>query len=200
MASLPNPLESRTADHPVEELFLKRWSPRAMTGEAVAQEELDRLFEAARWAPSTYNEQEWRFLYAHRDGDHWQTFFDLLVEANQTWCRQAGVLVLAISKKTFTANGKPNPVHTLDCGMAVQNLLLQSATMENVVTHAMAGFNRSQAQSALGIPDDYSVECMIAIGRPGNPDELPEALRSREAVSDRKPITEFTAEGPFDFH
>ncbi len=91
----PDPLSVRQADHPIQPLFLQRWSSRAMNGQPVSASDLARLFEAARWAPSTYNEQEWRFLYAHRDGPHWPTFFDLLMEANQVWCRQAGVLVVA---------------------------------------------------------------------------------------------------------
>lgn len=199
MSRLPNALESRTAAHPIEELFLKRWSPRAMTGESIPQTELNRLFEAARWAPSTYNEQEWRFLFAHRDSDHWKTFFNLLVEANQVWCKNAGVLIVAISKKTFTANGKPNPVHALDCGMAVQNLMLQAAAMDNLITHGMSGFDRNRTRLELQIPDDYDPECMIAVGRPGDPQNLPPQLQEREVVSGRKPIEMFTREGRFGF-
>ena len=85
MAALPDPLAVRQADHEVDPLFVKRWSPRAMSGEAVEQSLLNRLLEAARWAPSTYNEQEWRFLYAHRETPHFQTFFELLLEGNQAW-------------------------------------------------------------------------------------------------------------------
>ena len=84
-----------------------------------------RLFEAARWAPSTYNEQEWRFLYAANGRRHWPTFFGLLMEANQLWCKNASVLVVVLSHKVFTRNGNPNPVHTFDAGLASQNLLLQ---------------------------------------------------------------------------
>jgi len=199
MSDLPDPLQHRTADNPIEGLFLQRWSPRAMTGEAISQADLARLFEAARWAPSTYNEQEWRFLYGHRDTEHWTTFFNLLMEANQAWCANAGVLVLVISKKTFAKNGKPNPVHTFDAGLATQNLLLQAASME-LVAHPMAGFNRSQTQSVLRIPDDYAVEAMIAIGHPGQIDDLPEPMRAGERKpTGRKPIGEFTAAGHFSF-
>ena len=172
MGTLPNALEHRQADHPIDSLFLRRWSPRAMTGEAMTQDELNCLFEAARWAPSTYNEQEWRFLYAHRDTPHWQTFFDLLVEGNQAWCVNAGVLCLVASHKVFARNGKPNPVHTFDSGAAFENLCLQGTTMELVV-HGMAGFNRGKARTDLQIPDDYEVEAMFAVGRPGDIDSLP---------------------------
>lgn len=199
MSALPNPLEHRSADHDILDLFLKRWSPRAMTGEAVPQATLLRLFEAARWAPSTYNEQEWRFLYAHRDTDHWPTFFNLLMEANQAWCKNAGVLIVALSKKTFTLNGKPNPVHAIDTGMAIENLFLQAASLPDVIAHGMAGFDRGRARVDLQIPDDYDVQCMIALGRPGDPDQLPEMLREREVPTGRKPVGEFARAGKFSF-
>jgi len=199
MGQLPDPLASRQADHKILDLFMQRWSPRALTGEPVPQHTLDQLFEAARWAPSTYNEQEWRFLYAHRETEHWNDFFSLLVEGNQLWCVNAGVLIVAMSKKTFTQNGKPNPVHSIDTGMAIQNLFLQAASMPDVVAHGMLGFDRARTRHLLQVPDDYEVECMIAVGRPGDPDLLPEALRAREVVSGRKKITEFAQPGKFQF-
>lgn len=195
---LPNPLDLRRADHDIEPLFLQRWSPRAMNGESVDQASLSRLFEAARWAASSYNEQEWRFLYAHRKSDHWDTFFNLLLEANQAWCVKAGVLIVVLSKKTFTRNGKPNGVHSLDTGMALGNLLLQAASM-GLVGHGMAGFNASAARQQLQVPDDYHVECMVAVGHPGNPLDLPENLRGGEIPSGRKPIGEFAKAGMFAF-
>lgn len=198
MSSLPDPMAHREADHPIESLFLKRWSPRAMSGEAVSQKELNSLIEAARWAPSTYNEQEWRFLYAHRDTDHWGVFFDLLMEANQTWCSEAGVLCVVASHKVFERNGKPNPVHTFDSGAAFENFCLQGAAM-GLVVHGMAGFNRNKAQADLQIPDDYEVEAMIAVGRPGNVDKLPSELQEREVPTGRKPIAEISCEGKFSF-
>jgi nitroreductase len=169
-----------------------------MTGEALRDDELSTLFEAARWAPSTYNEQEWRFLYARRDGAHWQTFFDLLAEGNRAWCHRAAVLVVALSHKVFARNGKPNPVHTFDTGAAFENLALQGTAM-GLVVHGMMGFDYERARSALGVPDDYAVDAMFAIGRPGDPDELPEQLRKIEVPSGRKPISEFTREGRFAF-
>lgn len=198
MSQLPDPLEHRSADHPIEELFLKRWSPRAFSGQAVSQAELSRLLEAARWAPSTYNEQEWRFLYAHRDGPHWPAFFGLLVDLNQAWCQHAGVLIVVVSHKVFARNGKPNPVHTFDSGLASQNLLLQATAM-NLAAHAMAGFDRGKARIALKVPDDFDVEAMIAIGHPGDPATLPPELREREVPSGRRPIAEISCEGPFSF-
>ena len=198
MSQLPDPLEHRKADWPIEPIFLKRWSPRAMTGESLRDDELMTLFEAARWAPSTYNEQEWRFLYARRDSAHWQTFFDLLAEANQVWCKRAAALVVVLSHKVFTRNGKPNPVHTFDSGSAFENLALQGGAM-GLVVHGMAGFDRDRARSALKVPHDYDVEAMIALGRPGTPRDLPEELQKIEKPSGRKKVNEIAREGPFAF-
>jgi nitroreductase len=126
--------EVRKADYPIDNLFLDRWSPRAMSGEAISQEELMPLFEAARWAPSSYNNQPWRFLYAHRDTEQWKLFFDLLVEFNQGWARNAGVLVLFISKNTLDMNGEPAPTHSFDTGAAWENLALQG-WLKGLVVH-----------------------------------------------------------------
>lgn len=199
MSALPDPLDHRRADHAIEDLFLRRWSPRAMSGEAVSEADLDRLFEAARWAPSTYNEQEWRFLYSLANGEEWPAFFNLLMDANQAWCHRAGALIVGLSSKTFSRNGKPNPVHTLDCGLAVENLLLQGAAM-GLVCHAMAGFDRGRARLALGVPDDFDVEVMIAVGHPGSIDALPEGYQDLDrAPSDRKPLGEIRCRGTFSF-
>jgi nitroreductase len=196
MATLPDPLAHRTADHPIESLFLRRWSPRAMSGEPVTAAELARLFEAARWAPSTYNEQEWRFRYAHRGTAHWATFLGLLVEANRAWCGEAGVLAVVFARTTFTRNGKPNPVHLFDCGAAFENLALQGASM-GLVVHGMAGFDWQRAASELHAPPEHVPAAMFAVGRPGDPAKLPPELREREVPSGRKPIAATAGEGPF---
>lgn len=198
MAKLPNAADHRKADHAIEPIFINRWSPRAMSGEPVTQDELNRLFEAARWAPSTYNEQEWRFLYGRRDTSNWNLFFNLLMEANQAWCGRADALIVVLSKKTFTQNGKPNPVHTFDAGAAFENLALQGGTM-GLVIHGMAGFDRDKARNSLKVPEDFAIEAMIAVGRPGDPAELPEPLRAREVPTGRKLIAEISREGVFAF-
>lgn len=198
MAKLFDATEVRSVDHPVESIFVRRWSPRAMSGEGISDAEMMSLFEAARWAPSTYNEQEWRFLYARRDTPHWQTFFDLLVEANQGWCDKAALLGLVVSHKVFSRNGKPNPVHTFDSGLAYENLALQGAAM-GLVVHGMAGFDQDAARDKLKVPDDYAVEAMFAVGRPGDQDDLSEEMREKEQPSGRKPVKEIICEGPFAF-
>jgi nitroreductase len=198
MAVLPRGREHRTPDHAIEPLFLDRWSPRAMSGEPIDERELMRLFEAARWAPSTYNEQEWRFLYARRESPHWPAFFGLLMEANQVWCARAAVLMVVLSHKVFTRDGRANPVHTFDAGAAFENLALQGTAM-GLVVHGMAGFDRDKARATLRVPDDYDVEAMVAVGHPGDPESLPEPLRAREAPSGRKAVGEIAREGPFAF-
>jgi nitroreductase len=193
-----NALEIRKPDHSIEPLFVARWSPRAMSGEPLSDEEMRTLFEAARWAPSTYNEQEWRFLYARRGSPQWPSFFDLLVEGNKAWCERAAMLVVILAHKVFSRNGKPNPVHVFDCGCAFENLALQGTAM-GLVVHGMQGFDYDKARTALHVPDDYAVVAMFAAGRPGDPSLLPEPVREREQPSDRKPVTEIICEGEFSF-
>src|SRR5712692_8111069 len=168
MSKLPEPLQHRQADRPIETLFLKRWSPRAMSGQSLIEEELLTLFEAARWAPSTYNEQEWRFLYARRDTPQWPLFFELLVEGNRAWCQRAALLSVILAHKVFQRSGKPNPVHVFDSGLAFENLALQG-TATGLVVHGMQGFDFEKARKTLSVPDDYAVCAMFAVGRPGNP-------------------------------
>ena len=190
--------EKRTADYPIDDLFLSRWSPRAMTGEAIAEEDLLTLFEAARWAPSSYNNQPWRFLYARRDTEHWQTFFDLMVEFNQSWAKNAAVLVVFISRTHFQFNGEPSVTHSFDTGAAWENLALQG-WRKGFVVHGMQGFDYEAARSALSIPKEFAVEAMAAIGLPADPATLPPELREKEAPSERRKLEESICEGPFCF-
>lgn len=189
--------QTRKADHAIDPIFLHRWSPRAMSGATLTQEELLTLFEAARWAPSSYNEQEWRFLYARRETPHWPLFFGLLLEANQAWCQRAAVLVVVLARKVFTRNSKPNPVHLFDAGSAWENLALQAASM-GLVAHGMAGFNFANARSLLQVPEHFDVAAMVALGRPGNPADLPPELREREVLNNRRPVAESICEGLYD--
>ena len=169
-----------------------------MNGQPISDEQMLTLFEAARWAPSTYNEQEWRFLYARRDTPEWPQFFELLAEPNQAWCKNAAMLVLIAAHKVFARNGKPNPVHLFDCGSAFENLCLQGTAM-GLVVHGMSGFDYEKAPGALAIPDDYAVAAMFAVGQPGNPDELPEGMRAIEVPSGRRSVRESIREGKFAF-
>lgn len=196
MSAPPDPLAVRRPDHPIEPIFLRRWSPRAMSGQPITDAERDTLFEAARWAPSTRNEQEWLFLYAANGSAHWPTFFNLLADGNKVWCDKAALLVVVTSRTLFTNTGAPNPVHAFDAGSAWENLALQAAAM-GLVAHGMAGFDYARARKELNVPADRSVDAMIAIGRPGDPADLPEDLRAREVPSQRKPVSEISREGGF---
>jgi nitroreductase len=186
----------RRADYPIDPLFVDRWSARAMTGEPIDNQELFRLFEAARWAPSAGNSQPWRIFYAHRDTEQWPLFFDLLVESNQAWCRLAAVLVVFASSTIREGSGKPLVTHSYDTGSAWENFFLQGMKL-GLVVHGMAGFDYARAKRDLQMPDELKVEAMAAVGRPGPLENLPESFRPRETPSLRKPISEFVFEGGF---
>ena len=188
-----NVKEHREAEYPVDDIFINRWSPRAMSGDPVSKDELMSLFEAARWAPSSFNNQSWRFLYSLKGSDTWDTFFDLLLEGNKTWVKNAGALVVILSKTTFDYNGKPSKTHAFDSGAAWQNFALQGS-INGLVIHGMQGFDYDRAKSELQIPGEYEVQAMAAIGKPGDPDDLPEALREKDIPSGRKNVSEIALE------
>jgi len=167
-----------------------------MSGEPITEEELFTLFEAARWAPSSFNNQPWRMLYARRDTPHWPLFFDLLVEFNQTWAKNAAALVVFISKTTFDHNGEPAATHSFDAGAAWENFALQG-TQRGLVIHGMQGFDYAKARTALNIPEAFQVEAMVVVGKPGRKEDLPEKLQERETPNDRRKLTETVFEGPF---
>ena len=186
----------RKADHDINPLMLNRWSPRAMSGEEISDEDLMRLFEAARWAPSSYNGQPWRFIYAKRNTEYWDSLFNLMATSNKTWAKNAAVLVVMISRKNFEHTEKPSVTHQFDSGSAWENLALQAET-QHLVTHGMQGFDYQKAKDELAIPDSYDVMAMIAIGKPAPKETLPSELQQRESPSNRKPLSELIMEGRF---
>jgi nitroreductase len=190
----------RQADYPINPIFTERWSPRAFTGETISEQELFTLFEAARWAPSSYNSQPWRFFYARRDTPNWETFFNLLAEGNKGWAGQASALVILASKITMKIPGKDVPIesysHSLDAGAAWAYLALQ-AQMSGWAAHAMVGFDMPRAAQDLEIPADYRIETAIAIGRRGDPASLPAPIQAREFPSNRNAISSLVREGRF---
>ena len=190
--------EIRKADFPIEPLLLDRWSPRAMSVEEISEEELMRLFEAARWAPSSFNGQQWRALYARRGTEHWPVFFNLLVDANKIWAKNAAVLVVFISRKRFEHDNEPSVTHSYDTGAAWQNFALQGFR-QGLVVHGMEGFDYERARAELRIPDEFQVEAMAAVGKPAPKEVLPEKLQKRESPNDRREVTESIREGPFRF-
>lgn len=190
----------REAGHPVEPLFLERWSPRAFTGEEIPSAELNSLFEAARWAPSSFNSQPWRFLYARRGTPAFETFLALLNPYNQQWAKNAAVLIIALSAKSFVRPGSDETLvsrtHSFDTGAAWALLALQ-ATKLGWHAHGIGGFDAEKARTALNVPDDVSVEIAIAVGRRGEPSLLPESFHKGETPNGRRPISETAFEGAF---
>ena len=191
---------ARIANHPINSLFLDRWSPRAFTGETISEAELASLFEAARWAPSSFNSQPWRFIYARKDGPHWDKFLGLLIEFNRSWASQAAALVFMVSREKFLPPGASEEIvshsHSFDAGAAWASLAFQ-AKFSGWDSHAMAGFDLPQSYQVLGVPPGYRVEAAVAIGRRGDPSLLPEKVAAREYPSDRRPLTELAFEGGF---
>ena len=190
----------RVADHPINRVFLDRWSPRAFTGETMPEAELATILEAGRWAPSAYNSQPWRFLYARKGTASWETLLGLLVEFNQLWAREAAALIVMVSRETMLPPGAtaeiPSHSHSFDAGAAWANIALQ-ATLSGWHAHAMVGFDMTRSREALNIPAGYRVEAAIAIGRRGPASLLPEKLAARERPSDRRPLTDLALEGGF---
>jgi nitroreductase len=185
----------RKPENDVHEIFISRWSPRAMSGEEIDEATLKTLFEAARWAPSANNNQPWRFIYARRNTPYWNTLFGLMNEGNQIWAKNAAVLIVVISKTTFDS-GKPARTHSYDAGAAWVSLALQGS-LKNLVVHGMQGFDYDRAKKELQVPDDYSVEAMIAVGRHGKKEDLPDYQQEREFPSSRKSFAEIAMEGIF---
>ena len=193
-------MTSRHADHPIDPLLLERWSPRAFDGSLVQQEDLDTMLEAARWAPSAFNSQPWRILYAHRGDSHWQMFLDALVPYNRDWAQHSAVLVYFLSDTLpFTdKSGEPSPslTHSYDAGAAWMLLALQAWRM-GYYAHGMSGIDLDLAREALEVPDRYLINAAAAIGRQGDPSTLNEKLRAREVPSGRKPVADFAFRGSF---
>ncbi len=185
----------REAEHAIDAAFVSRWSPRAFSPEPIDDETLRGVFEAARWAASSFNEQPWRFLLARTEADR-ETFLDFLAPFNQEWAKNAPVLVLVVSKKTFSHNGQPNAVFAFDAGTCSGYLTLQ-ASLSGLVAHGMAGFDRDKARAALHIPNDFDPLAVFAIGKRGDKNTLPPNLQEREVPSNRRPIQESIMEGGF---
>jgi nitroreductase len=170
-------------------MFIERWSPRIFLPDPVTDEDIQTIFEAARWSPSCFNEQPWRFVYAQQP-DALDEFRSALVEANQSWANNAPLLVFAFSKKDFSQNGKPNRWADFDTGAAWMALTLQ-ANMLGLHTHAMGGFDPDKAFTVTGMDSDqYNVICAIAIGKISDDKNLPDDQENREDISLRKTIDE----------
>ena len=193
-------MSQRTADRPIHPLFLDRWSPRAFDASDLPEADLMSIFEAARWAPSAFNSQPWRFLYSRRGDADWDRFLALLIPFNQSWAHSASVLVYILSDSLpFTDKaGEPfaSHSHSFDAGAAWLSLALQ-ATYMGYHAHGMTGVDFDRVRVELVVPDRFRIEAAVAIGRIGDPSILSEKLKAREVPSGRKPVAEIAFRGAF---
>ena len=190
LVSLVSQSGGRVAATPVSALFLTRWSARAMTGEPIPDDILFALFEAARFAPSSYNSQPWRLAYARRGTEAFAKFLGALNEANRGWAQDASALVMIASRAEFTPSGQSQPIESakasFDAGAAWASLAFQAALL-GWTTRAMGGFDRDKARAATGAPDKLKLEAMVAIGKRGDATRLPEDKQALEKPNARKP-------------
>ena len=190
----------RTPSHPVDPIFVRRWSPRAFDTSPMSRADLMTMLEAARWAPSAYNIQPWRFIYALRGDESWQDFVDLLDPSNASWAARASALVFVVSDRLTPARGSgsatPSRTHQFDTGAAWAHLALQ-ATMLGYQAHAMAGIHYDAVRERLVVPESFQIEIAVAIGRRASPETLPEELQARELPSDRLPLAGLAFAGRF---
>ena len=182
----PNP---REPEHEVDSIFTDRWSPRAFLSEPLPEHQIKTLFEAARWAPSCYNEQPWLFIYA-TEPENRRKLVSVLVAKNQRWAEKCPLLMFVLARRKFQQSGKENRHAPFDAGAAWVSLALQARRM-GLYAHAMAGFNLEKAYEVLGVSkDEYLIMAAIAVGRKGDADQLPDDLRAMESPNTRKPLSE----------
>lgn len=190
----------RKAEYPVASVFLDRWSSRAYTGEPVPEQDLLTILDAAHWAPSAFNSQPWRFVYAIKGTESFDALLALLNDFNRSWASNAGALVIVLSKTHMLPPGAseevPSYSHTLDAGAAWGSAALQ-ATMLGYAAHGMTGIHLDKIAEALGVPAGYRPELAFSVGKRGDASQLPEMLASREGPSPRRPVSEIAFEGRF---
>ncbi len=191
-------MNSRKPDYPIDPQFIDRWSPRAFSTEEISDETLMTGFEAARWAPSASNSQPWRFLYARRGSPAWELFNSFMVEANRVWASKAAALVVILSKKDFKSGDKVSfsDTHSFDTGSAWISFALEMKKL-GWFTHGMAGISHAKIKSEFQLPDNFTIEAMVAIGKLGDKKSLPEHLQTREEPNARHPVKSFVSDGKF---
>lgn len=179
-------------DHPILDMLSKRWSPYVFAAMSVKEADLISLFEAARWAASSYNEQPWRFILAtRRDADDYNKMLSCLVEANQAWAKTAPVLVIGCYQESFSRNGKPNGCAAHDLGLAIGNISAE-ATARDLAVHPMAGILPDRVRELYHVPAGVVPMVALAIGYPAPPDQIPENMREQElSPRTRKTLAEF---------
>jgi len=195
IACTPRTMNAVT-DYSINDLIVKRWSPYSFANRSVSDEDLRSLFEAARWAASSYNEQPWSFIVAKKEeAEEFARVLSCLVEFNQKWAGAASVLVLGITKLNFQRNNKPNRAAVHDLGLAACSLVLE-ATARGLSVHQMIGIVPERVREIYSVPADCEPMTAIAIGYAGDPNDLPEELRARDTSRrPRKPLKEFVFRG-----
>ncbi len=187
-------LKVRKNTYRINPLIIARWSPRSMSGAAISDKDFHAILDAARWAPSSYNNQPWRFLYAKKKSRSWPLFFDFMVEGNQQWAKNAAVLFVVCSSKVFAYNKKRCHTHSFDTGAAWMCMALE-AFNRGLVIHGMEGFDYDKARKVLKVPKNVQIECMIAVGKPAPKTKLSKDMQKREKPSDRNPLSAYAFEG-----
>lgn len=183
--------------HEIHDLLAERWSPRAFAPKDIPEKEIDALFEAARWAASSMNEQPWRFIYAKKGEPAFEKIVSTLMDGN-LWATEAPILLVALIKKNLARNGKPNSAATHDLGLAMGNLSLQ-ATHLGIALHHMGGFYPDKVVEVFDLPDDVAPKTVVALGYYGEPDQLDDELKQRELEErKRNPIDSFAFRGKYE--
>ncbi len=184
------------SDHPIHGLISRRWSPYSFADQDVASEDLVAIFEAARWAPSSYNEQPWRYILARRsDTKAFEQLLSCLMEGNQLWARYAPVLVIGVAMLKFARNGKPNKAAFHDLGLAVGNMCTE-ATARGLYVHQMIGIVPERVRELYSLPTEVEPLTALAIGYLGDGSNLPETLQERDRrPRERHPVTSFVFQG-----
>ncbi len=191
-----NDQKQATPNHPIHELLASRWSPYGFADRAVLDADLRSLFEAARWAPSSYNEQPWTYIVATKANPaEFERLLSCLVEGNQAWAKAAPVLALGCTSLNFVRNGKPNAAAVHDLGLASASLVLE-ATARGLFVHQMIGILPDKARELYHIPEDVQPKTGLAIGYAGDPNSLPDTYKQRDlAPRSRKKLDEFVFGG-----
>lgn len=190
--------KNAATDHPIHNTLAVRWSPYAFSDRRVTRSDLASLFEAARWAPSSYNEQPWRYIVGVKEqGDTHARILDCLVESNRAWAQNAPVLALGVVVRRFGLNGTPNKAAEHDLGLASANLVIE-ATTRRLHVHQMIGIEPEKARETFGVPEEAEVLTALAIGYRETSAQMNEALRARDTKPrERRPLGEFVFNGRF---
>ncbi len=182
----------RQTDFDINNLFIERWSPRSFdSNHKMEKKDLETLLEAARWSPSCFNEQPWRFYYTLNGSDNFDKHLDWLVDANSAWAKRASALLFIVAKKTFSKNSKPNKHSWFDSGAAWMAFTMQ-ARMMGLYTHGMAGIETDKINEGLGLDDDHEVICAVAVGKKADPSQLNSDQKEDEKPNSRKSLEDIS--------